>query len=308
VLVYQTAPAESSSQLVWFDRHGKQLSVVPQRADHEGSPELSPDGTRAAIAVSTGGRGPSDIWIVDLVRGVRQPFTRTEREETRAIWSKDGSQIIFNARTGGTTGLYIKSSNGAEPEELILDKPANIAPLSWSRDGQFVLYASATSAPDVNLWVLPLSDRKPIPYMPTPFNENGARFSPDGHWVAFGTNEAGSPQIYVAPFPPTGVKHPVSVEATMAPAFGARWRADGRELFYVSRDRMLMATDIDVRGTKPKIGSAKPLFEIPGSTPLYDVAPDGSRFLFTVGATDRTSTAPAALTLVINWTAALAKH
>jgi eukaryotic-like serine/threonine-protein kinase len=181
--------------------------------------------------------------------------------------------------------------------------------LSWSHDGQFVLYETV-SATDVNLWVLPLSgDRRPIPYMQTRFNENGARFSPDDHWVAFGSNESGLPHIYVAPFPPTGAKDLVSVEATMPPAIGARWRADGRELFYVSRDRMLTATDVDVRGATIKIGSAKPLFRIPGSgSARFDIAPDGSRFFFILPSTEEASTAPAAPTLVIHWTAALANR
>ena len=162
----------------------------------------------------------------------------------------------------------------------------------------------------MNLWVLPLSgDRKPIPYMQTSFNENGARFSPDDRWVAFGSNESGSPHIYVAPFPPTGAKELVSAEATMPPAIGARWRADGRELFYVSRDRMLMATDVDVRGATIKIGSAKPLFRIPGSgSTRFDIAPDGGRFFFILASAEDASTVPAALTLVINWTAPLAKR
>jgi serine/threonine protein kinase/Tol biopolymer transport system component len=305
-LVYETAQPDSSSTLVWLDRSGKQVGEIPQRAARGNTLELSPDGTRAAVAVFESARAPGDIWIVDLVRGTRQPLTRGERDESRAIWSSDGTRIIFNARAV-TTDLVMKPSSGAESEQTLLSDSYNKAPLSWSHDGRFVLYVAATRS-EADLWVLPLSgDRKPFPYMHSPFAENGARFSPDDHWVAFGSTEAGSPHIYVAPFPETGTKELVSAEDTMPPGVGARWRGDGRELFYVSRDGMLMAIDVDTTGPRINLGRARQLFKIPGSgLPSFDVSHDGSRFLFKVDS-QSTSSSPGALTLMTNWPAALAK-
>ena len=108
-----------------------------------------------------------------------------------------------------------RRKSGAESEQLIPSDSLTKVPLSWSHDGQFLLYVTgAFPANNANLWVLPLSgDRKPIPYMPTTYSENGARFSPNDRWVAFGSNESGLPQIYVAPFPATGEKDLVSAEA-----------------------------------------------------------------------------------------------
>jgi Tol biopolymer transport system component len=306
-LIYETAPPDSLTKLVWLDRSGKQVGAVPERAARTGNLDLSPDGTRAVVNAQASIRGPGDIWIVDLVRGLRWPLTRGDSNETRAIWSHDGNHIIFSRRSV-TTDLYMKLSSGAESEQLILSDSGEMLPLSWSHDGQFLLYAAGRAGTGGDLWVLRLSDHKQIPYMQTPFAENGARFSPPhDRWVAFGSNESGSPQIYVAPFPGTGEKYLVSVEPTMPPGVGARWRADGRELFYVSQDGMLMAVDIDSSGPKIKIGTPRKLFQIPGSGSAFDVARDGKRFLFKVAESERTSDSPAALTLVTNWTAALTK-
>jgi len=278
------------------------------------------DATHAAVSLPRGNRTIRDIWIVDLLRGVRSPFTPDERNEFVAVWSPDGRRIAFNGRRAGPTGsmnLFMKSSSGAGPEESLVEDSTSKTPSSWSHNGQFLLYYASTTS-DANLWVLPLSGtQKPIPYMQTTFNETGARFSPDDRWVAYESNESSRTEIYIAPFPETGAKRLVS---TGGAAVGtARWRSDGRELFYVTPELMLMAAEIDGRGPEIKIGRVTPLFTLPmdalrdrsptgvvlGTAIGYDVAPGGQRFLVNVlGDGD----APASLSLVTNWTAALAKE
>jgi Tol biopolymer transport system component len=205
--------------------------------------------------------------------------------------------------------LYMKSSSGAGPEQMLFEDSTNKSPSSWSHNGQFLLYASRITTSDSNLWVLPLSGgQKPIPYMQTIFNETGARFSPDDRWVVYGSNESGQTEIYVAPFPETGAKRLVS---TAGAAIGtARWRSNGRELFCVTPELMLMTAEIDGRGPEIKVGRVTPLFKLPiapglGTGTLYDVAGDGQRFLVTVGGG---SGAPASLSLVTNWATALTKE
>ena len=261
VLVYQlTNGSELGHQLVWFDRTGKQVGVISERAAYVGL-ELSPDGTRATVALPSGGTTRRDIWIVDLLRGVRTAFTRHERNEFAAAWWPDGSRIVFNGGRGQSgMDLYVKAASGAGSEELLLQDSPNKPPLSVSRDGRFLIYA--TPPPASNLWVLPLTgDRKPIPYMQTPFNETGGRFSPDGRWVAFGSNESGRPEIYVAPFPATGAK--VLVSTAGAQFFSARWREDGRELFYLSPEGTLIAAAVDGQRAEFRVPSAKALFRLP---------------------------------------------
>jgi Tol biopolymer transport system component len=198
---------------------------------------------------------------VDLVRGVRIPFTRNERDEPAAVWWPDGSRIVFSGGRGASgMDLYVKAASGAGAEEVLLQDPLNKMPLSVSRKEDFLIYA--TPPPDANLWVLPLNgDRKPIPYMQTPFNENGGRFSPDGRCVAFGSNESGGPEMYIAPFPATGAKDVVS--STGAAALSARWRDDGSELFYLSPDGTLMAAAVDRRGGECRVSGLKALFPLP---------------------------------------------
>ena len=306
LLVYQSAADQPGSELVWLDRTGKQIAKVAERAAY-GSIELSPDATRAAIDMSREIRNRTDIWIVDLVRGVRSPFTPGERQESHAVWSPDGSRIAFNGGTTATSvmDLFVKASNGAGSEQVILKDSMNKMPLSWSHNGKFLLYSTGPLI-DLNLWVLPLDgDAKPIPYMQTTYGEAWGRFSPDDRCVAFGSNESGRAEIYVAPFPATGEK--VRVSTTGAAAgfanVGAKWRADGRELFYVSSDRTMMSAEIAECG---KVGTVKPLFRMPGAgPPVFDANPDGQRFLVNVAEEARTLNA---LSLAINWISAITKR
>jgi Tol biopolymer transport system component len=307
VLVYQlTNGSELGHQLAWFDRTGKQVGVVSERAEYFGL-ELSPDGTRATVSIPNGGTTRRDIWIVDLLRGVRTAFTRHERSENAAVWWPDGSRIVFNGgRAPSGMDLYVKAASGAGSEELLLQDSLNKGPLSVSREGRFLIYG--TPPPDSNLWVLPLTgDRKPIPYMQTPFNEAGGRFSPDGRWVAFGSNESGRPEIWVAPFPATGAK--VLVSTAGAQFFSARWRDDGRELFYLSPEGTLMAAAVDGQRADFRVPSAKALFRLPvtpttAAGTVYDVSADGQRFLVNMRPDDGGAMP---LTIVFNWTAPLTR-
>jgi Tol biopolymer transport system component len=301
LVVYEGVREVSANRLAWFDRSGNQSAASAEQAALGGSIELSHDATRAVVSVRSV-EGTMDFWILDLVRGNRLPFARRVPLSGRAVWSPDDSRIAFN-RQSFSLDFYVKSSNGTGPEESMLSDPAPKVPLSWSHDGKFLLYA--TQPPDPNLWVLPLSgERTPIPYMQTPSQEHGARFSPDDRWVTYASNLSGRPEIYVAPFPEAGKRDPVSTAGTLASNVGARWRRDGRELFFFSRDRQMMAADIDGRGPAPIIGGIKPLFRIPGSGPIaYDVDPTGERFL--IGFDDVEAPAPSPLTLLINWTASL---
>jgi Tol biopolymer transport system component len=144
--------------------------------------------------------------------------------------------------------------------------------------------------------------------MNTRFGEDMGSFSPDGHWVAFRSNESGRAEIYVAPFPGPGKKVPIS-SGGADQAGDPHWRGDGREIFYVATDRKLMAVPVNSSGAEVEVGMPKPLFEIssPLGRPLrhyYDVTADGERFL--VNLSSQTGE-PSPLTLVVNWTARL-KH
>jgi Tol biopolymer transport system component len=300
VLAYQTGVADVRAQLVWFDRAGKQLALLGDQADY-GDVELSPDGTRAIVNVLDAARGSRDLWLYDVARGLRTRFTFDPANEFNGVWSPDGNRIAFNSARKGQSDLYVKASSGAGNEELLLDEAWNLFPVSWSPDGRFVLYGNfGGPSTGIDLRVLPLSgDRKTSVFLQTPFNEGEGRFSHDGRWIAYASNESGRSEVYVTPFPQPSGKWQISTAGGTSP----RWRRDGREMYYLAPDNRLMSALVSGEGSAFQVGVVRPLFETrprsgPGST--YDVSADGQRFLVNTAARETT---PTPLTLVVNWTA-----
>jgi Tol biopolymer transport system component len=219
------------------------------------------------------------------------------------IWSPDGRHIAFGADRNGSRSLFQKPAAGGT--EIALLQTSAVSMLSdWSPDGRFILYTSLGSETGADLSVLPLDgDRKPFSFLTTRFAEIWGQFSPDGHWVAYQSNEAGQRyEIYLRPFPVADGQWQVSMAGGVSP----RWAPDGKELYYFAPDGKLMAAAIAVRGITLEIGARTPLFQprivgggtsIVGHRQQYAVAPDG-RFLLNV-AQDNTSELP--ITLILNW-------
>jgi eukaryotic-like serine/threonine-protein kinase len=295
LLAYQTGEEQGPSQLIWFDRSGKQVGVVADRANN-GDLKLSPDGTLATVSRRTEGPTVSDIWIIDLVRGLPSRFTFEVGNEYASVWSSDNSRIIFNWNTKGSYDLYLKASSGAGSAELVLADSRNKSPYSWSPDGRFILFGDG-GGEGSDLWILPLSgERNPIRFMQTPYTERDGSFSPDGRWIAFVSNESGRAEVYAAPFPATGAKTRVSAGGGEAP----RWRRDERELFFRAPDDTIMVAEVDGRGPEMKVGSVNALFRtrpVIGQRDSYDVSADGQRFLVNTLVEEGT---PAPITLLVS--------
>jgi len=301
VLAYQTGGAAGGSQLTWFDRSGKQIGTLGDSAIYSDL-ELSPDGKRALVSVAAG--APRDIWIYDVVRGLKTRFTFDPAQELESVWSPDGSQVVFDSNRKGHFDLYQKASDGSGTEQVLLEDNLDKYPVSWSPDGRFLLYRSFGSTTGNDLFVLPLTgDRKPVPFVNTQFGENYGQFSPDGRWIAYASNESGEVEIYVAPFPGPGGKRQVSTAGGTLP----RWRRDGMEIFYVTLDNKLMAAAVNGKGSSFEVGAVKALFDmraLSGNRYSYDVSADGQRFLVNTLPAQAASTP---ITVVLNWTAALKK-
>jgi hypothetical protein len=301
-LLYRTNPAAADTQLVWFDRAGRQLETVG-RAGHYSDIRLSPDGKRLAFQRLDPENGASDVWLLELASGTTSRLTFDPANDGDAVWSPDGGRVVFSSMRDGLPNLYQKLSSGAGGEELLLETADSKIANDWSPDGRHVLY-NAMSRQSQDLWVLPLfGERRPEPFARTDFQESGGRFSPDGRWVAYTSNESGRLEVYVQSFPASGGKWQVSNGGGGSP----RWRRDGRELFYISADgKQLMAVGVDGSSDTFKAGVPEPLFEprvgaISGDSP-YDVAADGRRFLINAVVEE---TVPAPVTVVMNWTADL---
>jgi eukaryotic-like serine/threonine-protein kinase len=303
-LVFQSG-LRAGETLVWLDRAGKRLATAGEPGQLMRT-SVSPDGKRAAVSVYGHAAHDYDLWIYDLARNRRSRFTFGSANENGAVWSPDGSQLVFSDNRKGHLDLYRKLASGAGAEELLYADGLAKFPTSWSRDGKFLMYYSTSdSKTGQDLWVLPLDgERKPFPFLKTEFNELYGQFSPDGRWVAYASDQSGNREIYVAPIRGQGGKRQVSVAGGTLP----RWRADSKEVFYIAPDGRLMSAEIGTKGADVEIGTVRPLFRagfLPnvGGYP-YDVSPDGQRFLAIM---PDEQVAPEPLTLVQNWTAGLKK-
>ena len=300
MLVFQSG-LQSVRTLAWLDRAGKRVALLPEPGLLIGA-FLSPDGKRATVSLYDRAAHNNDLWIYELTRNLRSRFTFGPANEFAGVWSPDGTRIIFNSSGRGHLDLYRKLTSGAGAEELLYADGLNKAPTSWSPDGKFVMYDSFDDPKTRNdIWVLPVEgEPKPVPFLKTVFNEYNGRFSPDGRWVAYTSDESGRAEIYISPFPGAGGKRLVS----LAGGDQARWRADGMELFYLAPDGQLMAGEVRIKGTDLEIGTVRPLFG-PLLTNGYDVSSDGQRFLAVLP--EERAAAPDPLTVVLNWTAGLKK-
>jgi eukaryotic-like serine/threonine-protein kinase len=303
VLAYQTGTGAAGSQLVWSDRSGKQAGVLGDSARYADL-ELSPDGKRASVSIPDQAGKGRDIWLYDVARALRTRFTFDPANELASIWSPDGSRVVFNSDRKGHLDLYQKASSGAGTEEVLLEDNLDKYPVSWSPDGRFILYVSTGGPTGNDLFVLPLSgDRKPVPFLQTPFNEGNGQFSPDGRWIAYRSDESGRGEVYVAPFPGPGGKWQISTGGGIYP----RWRHDGTEIFYFTLDNKLVAAAVNGKGSSFEVGAVKPLSEthaVIGGRYPYAVSGDGQRFLINTLPEQATS---APITVVVNWTAGLKK-
>jgi len=171
--------------------------------------------------------------------------------------------------------------------------------MSWSPDGQTLSLIEVNPETGFDLWVMSVKDHNPTPFLGTRFNESVPRFSPDGHWLTYLSNESGRNEIYVRPFPGPGAKVQISIDGGTEPC----WNPNGRELFYRNGDKM-MAVGITLQPTltagKPRVLFERPLLLSPATTPNYDVSHDGQRFLM-VKAAGAAETAPAQINVVFNW-------
>ncbi len=295
VLAYQTGP-RTLTQLAWFDRAGRLLEAFGEPADY-GDLELSPNGSRLAVSVRDAAGG-SDLWVFDNERRVRVRLTFDAARDFFPVWSPDGLRILF-ASDRGDEALYERLANGGGTERLLLSGKGVTRPFSWSQDGQYVLYE--TGSP-IEVWTLPrTSGAKPFPLVQVPFNTIRPKFSPDGRWVAYGSQESGRAEIYITSFPKAEGKW----QASTAGGQWHRWRRDGRELYYIAPDNYLMALEVDGHGESIQLETARRLFPLRAATGrnfVYDVSPDGQRFVVNT-TPDQVDTAPT--TIVLDWTAGL---
>jgi Tol biopolymer transport system component len=299
VLVAQKSGESSASQLLWFNRKGQQVGTAVDSGIY-GNITLSPNGKMVASDTTDPASQNTDLWTYDLATQSARRLTFDSSIDTVPIWSPDGSRMMFASNRGVTFDLFVKDTNGAEEEKRIPQAGPDRFPNDWSHDGKYVLYERGA-----DLWFLTIPDMKPAEFLKATSTLKSARFSPDGKWVAYASNESGKWEVYVTSFPAAQGKWQVSNTGGAQP----RWRSDGKELFYLSGDDEMMAVPVTTganfqAATPVALFQTNPREMVATSEQFsYDVSPDGQKFLVNT----QLKTASTPMSVVLNWSAKLDK-
>lgn len=292
LLAFQHAVHEQT--LAWFDRDGRHVGSLPMPTGLF-NPRISPDQSRVVAT----GAVPSDpgLWLAHLTR---PEVVRLETDAIAPLWSPDGRRIAFTARDG--FDLLVRAADGAAEPHLVASDDTIKVLGDWSPDGAELIYTRIDGASSFDLWAARADDGSARPLLASPANEMQARISPDGKWLAYASDESGTLEVYVESYPELGNKRRVSNGGGGQP----QWRADQRELFYLSADRSVVAVELDSNG---EFGTPRPLFRAAltgnpaDARELYAAAADGSRFLLT-GPVAETTDQP--ISVIVDWAAGIA--
>lgn len=302
-LLYQAGNLVGGWRLLWVARDGRQIGPMGDW-DRYFDPAISPDGKRVAAGLLTN-LGTIDIWTFDLARGTKTRLTFGPSVQRYPVWSPDGKTIFYASNGKGAFQIFSKPADGSGPEQPVLEDAAIEFPLDISSDQRYLVFTRVGSdkgKPEV--WALPLfGDRKPLQVVQSAFESSLPALSPDGKWVAYENRESGRYDIYVTAFPGGGVKW----QASTSGAVRAKWRHDGKELFFLDLADNVMAVDVKTDGKTVQFGTPHLLFHVAGiqnQQGPYTVTPDGKKFLINSGDLKEESQP---LTLVQNWTAELKK-
>jgi eukaryotic-like serine/threonine-protein kinase len=264
-------------QLVWMDRNGKQIGTIADKLTDLQTGRISPQGDRIALGIDL---GMNDIWVLDLARGVRTRLTFGPVSNTDPVWSPDGKWIVYGSDRNGRAEVYRKPADGSGAEELLLTDSMPVIVTDWSRDGKTLLYSRGAVGSNSEIWAVPLEgERKPWQVVPRAANSwNGyGSLSPDGRWLAYTSNESGTPEVYVEAFRGGQGKWQVSTNEGIGP----RWSSDGKELYYFHiLNRVVNAVPVKEANGALQFGAAQALATSPASQQgFYDVSPDGKKIL-----------------------------
>ena len=301
VLVYGPAVPRPLASLRWFDRAGRETGVLAD-ADQYNQFRIAPDGRRVAVSIPSEETATRSIWVLEPGETAAR-LTQPRTNDWFPVWSRDGTRIAFASYRDGPLNIYVGSTAQAGKESPVVISPNQKEPVDWSLGDTHLLFREARRNLVGDLSLVDMATGgKALEMANTDSEERTGRFSPDGRWIAYTSDETGRPEIWVQPFPPTGVKWQISVtggdEATWGPG----------ELFYLRPDGKLIARSIR-SGTTFVSSPERELFTAGraialGGSQRYDVSSDGARFLVSVPVP--TGPPPRAIAIV-NWPATIAR-
>jgi predicted Ser/Thr protein kinase len=282
---------DEDSAIVALDSTGRTKSVIAPPAQ-QGTFALSPDGTELAITR----RGESyDLWLQSIKGGTVRRLT-SNPPNGGAVWSPDGSRLAFVSWRDGVSNLYVKEAHGSEPETRLPAVGENKGLTDWSHDGRYLMYETSSAETGRDLWFTRVDSGANAaasePYLRTGWNEYDGRFSPDGQWVAYSSDESGQNEVYVQSFPAGRGKRQISTAGGATPV----WRADGREIYYLSLDGYMMGAGV-TPGPAASAGEPKRLFPDLGFGRQFAVDAAGETFYVNSPVSSRKDS----VTVVLNW-------
>jgi serine/threonine-protein kinase len=274
----------SQYSVAWLDAAGAIEPILAAPGTYL-TPRLSPDGKW--LALSGVAAAPNDLWLYDWQRGLLTRLTFTGQAHRYPVWTPDGKYIVFSAQSANGGGMWWMRADRAGQAKLLMESKDVLWPASFSPDGRRLAFVQRTLETGFDVWTLPLDisdpDRpkpgQPEPFLRTAADELAPAFSPDGHWLAYESSEAGATQVYVRPFPGPGGIWQISTGSGTLPV----WSPHGRELFYESRDNRIMVADYTARresfdAGRPRLWSSRQIWNTIFS-PNLDLSPDGKRFV-----------------------------
>jgi Tol biopolymer transport system component/predicted Ser/Thr protein kinase len=289
------------TKAVWLDASGRETgSIALQRGAYLGV-KIAPSGTQAALVRQTS-RNESNISLLDLARASVVPISSGSGMNSAPVWSPDSTKVVFASDRDGPSNFFIKDVTTGSAEQVFYQSPSLFkTPTAWSYDGQRIVFNQLDPGRFQNLYWIPTSgDLKPVRVVDTVYRDVDGSLSPDGRWLAYLTDDTRTLNILVQPFPGPGP----SVVVTNSGALTAWWRRDGRQIVFVNDSvSELWVVDVDGSGATFKASPPRLLARLPKAVVSLDAMPDRQRFLALV---PENATAPRTVTLLTNWTAALA--
>jgi serine/threonine-protein kinase len=288
---------DRKNSLVWVDQKGTEQPVTALQFPFS-YPRLSPDGQR--IAYATAGR-EWQVWVYDLARGTNSRLTG-EGRAVYPVWTPDGKRILFSWHKSLAENLFWQPYDGSSRMEPVTSSENYQFAGSWSSDGTTLVFVEARQEGSQNSWDIAVLDTPSghvTPFLNSQFTELYPECSPDGRWIAYSSDESMRDEVYVRPFPGSGMKHPVSSEGGIEPL----WARNGKHLFYRWRDQVFVVdvlTDGSFTTSKPRLVFEKPGYFSGYPTRSYDLSLDGQRFLM-VKVEQRKPSPVTEMILIQNW-------